>query len=565
MTLRVKRLISLLLIGLFFTLLLRMETQLLAFENNPGIHVVVNQIGYLPDMPKKVISSMWASEFRVIDCQNSRLVYKGKLVAFNDPTSRQPVWRGDFSDLHTLGDYRIEVPGVGSSYPFPIKTDIYNPLLKLSIRSYYFQRCGVDVSDLETGLNHPPCHTDDGLMARTDEFHQAGDFIGSRGGWHDAGDYGKYTTTTAVTAAQLMIAYELWPEKFTDGQLDIPESGNGLPDILDEVRIELNWLMTMQRPDGAVYHKLAGKHWAAFDNPDHDRVQRYIYGISTADTGKFAAAMAIATRVFREVDPEFAEKAERAAEKAWQYLSLHTFAWDHLITDDDGSGAYGSNDDQRDRLWAALELSALKTDYLPVAELKDAVLRLEPADIGWNNASLLGLFDYIRSSHADPGLSKMAAAKLTETAERNIQAAKKSGYEYTLGFSQFYWASNKEGLSRGITLVLANIIAAKPEYRKIALAQLDFILGFNPLSKCFVSGAGSNPVTKLHHRWCDSAGKPIPGLLAGGPNNRAESGVEPYGKGPFSYLDATASYSSNEPAIDYNAALVFLTAAFAKP
>lgn len=110
---------------------------------------------------------------------------------------------------------------------------------------------------------------------------------------------------------------------------------------------------------------------------------------------------------------------------------------------------------------------------------------------------------------------------------------------------------------------MADQLQPDAEYRRIALAQLDFVLGLNPLSKCFVAGLGTNTVRSPHHRLVIASSKPVPGLLVGGPNNNSESGAEPRNQGPFSYADASPSYSSNETAIDYNAALVFLTAAFA--
>ncbi len=527
-----------------------------------GKNVFVNQVGYLPSQLKRVISDQPAKRFTVEE-KTGKTVFTGKFTRVNDITSKKKIWVGDFTQLSQPGEYRVKVAGVGDSYPFMIDANIYNQVLDLAMRSYYLQRCGITLNDKETGLAHPKCHKNDGVIARKDGFYNAGQQLNCMGGWHDAGDYGKYTPTTAVTIAYMLATYELWPEKFKDGQFRIPESGNAIPDILDEARIGLEWLLTMQRPDGAIYHKLAGSRWPSNVSPDDEYQTRYIYGISTADTGKFAATMAIAARVWRTWDRQFADRAYQAALKAWEFLADHGFIWDHLDLDDDGSGAYPKTDDLADRIWAALELSTLTATKQPIKEWVAQLDSYRLTNVSWEDSAALGFFDYTRSQNALPEIKAITTRKLIDLANQNLNSALASGYRYTLNFSEFGWASNKEGLSRGITMLLANQLWPKPEYRENALAQLDFVLGLNPLSKCFVTGIGSDSPLNIHHRLAVATGKIVPGLLAGGPNNKSESGAEPIGKGPYSYVDGSQSYSSNEPAIDYNAALLFTAAAFA--
>ncbi|MCL6588396.1 MAG: glycoside hydrolase family 9 protein [Firmicutes bacterium] len=537
----------------------------MAQPGKPENVIFVNQAGYLPEQQKWVVSARPASQFVVVNEDTGEIIFQGRLHSKGDYTSKKRIWRGDFTNVRKPGRYRIEIKGIGASYSFKIDKDVYNPLLELGMRSFYLQRCGIALDDPETGLRHPLCHKDDGYIMRADNFFSANARIISTGGWHDAGDYGKYVPTTAVTVAQMLTAFELWPEKFTDGQFRIPESGNGAPDILDEALIGLKWLLTMQRPDGAVYHKLSGKRWPSNFSPDYDTSYRFLFGISTASTGKFAATMAIASRVWKTLDPEFSRRFLEAALKAWEFLESHPFMWDHTDFDDEGSGAYGQIDDRVDRLWAALELATVRPEIKPAAGLKKELEQYKPTAPSWNDAAILGVFHYQRFEQADPVLRKKTEAMLVSLADSYLKNAKKSGYGYTLLFSDFAWASNKTGLARGIVLALANIVRPDPQYLNAATAQLDFVLGCNPLSKCFVTGIGSNPVAAPHHRFISHTGIVIPGLLAGGPNNNAESGVEPKGQGPFSYDDNRMAYSCNEPAIDYNAALILLTAAFAAP
>jgi endoglucanase len=530
--------------------------------NSSGTQVFVNQVGYLPDMPKWVVSVQEAKEFTVIDEKTSNAVFTGTFQKIEDSTSISDIWQGEFTNFKNPGDYHIVVPGVGQSYSFKINPKIYNDVFSMGMHFYYLQRCGIEINDPLSGIKHPACHLEDALIARKDQFYKKGERIPSFGGWHDAGDYGKYVPTTTITIAQMLVAYELWPDKFADKQLQFPGSENTIPDLLDEAQYGLDWLFTMQRPDGAVYHKLAGARFPGFNSPDFDGQKRYIYGITTADTGKFAATMAIAARVLKDCNPMLADKAKSAAFKAWQFLEKHPFIYDHDDFDDEGSGAYGMNDDQVDRLWAALELSTIIEKDQPIRQFIKQLQDYRPNNINWTDAALLGLFDYTRSSKALPELKKITSAKIITFADDWVEACQNSGYRYALNFTAFRWGSNREGLSRGISMMLAEQLTSKSVYREFALAQLDFVLGLNPLSKCFVSGMGTNTVNSLHHRLAVDSHKMILGAIPGGPNNNAESGIEIPNLGPLSYSESSASYSSNEPAIDYNAPLVFLAAAF---
>lgn len=463
-----------------------------------GARVFVNQVGYLPAMPKMVVCDRAARSFAVYREGVGKAVFKGTLAPYDDPTSGRRVWRGDFSALATTGNYHIKIAGAGVSHPFRIGTDVYRDPLRLGLRFYYLQRCGAALQDPETGLTHGACHAADGALYYKDGNHDAGTRLDVAGGWHDAGDYGKYVSTTALTVAHLLSVYELWPEKFTDGQLGVPESGNGRPDILDEAEVGLDWLLAMQRLDGAVYHKVGGARWPSTIAPDLDAGTRNIYGVSTFATAKFAAAAAMAARVFAKADPSLAARCRDAARRAWAFLRTHGFYWQHTDFDDEGSGAYGQSTDAADRLWAALELTAIGED---AGDLGAMLNGYEPAAVGWQDAALLGLFDLARSSAGTTALRQAAGERVAALAERYVQAAKTSGYRCTLGYTEFAWASNKEILARGMAMILADRLQPDRPLRETALAQLDFVLGQNPLSKCFVTGIGADPPRMPHHRF----------------------------------------------------------------
>jgi len=517
-------------------------------------HVFINQLGYLPTQRKIVISDLPSHSFEVIKTSSGETVYSGLMTPAQDATSNQTVWQGDFSALTSEGTYLIRIDQNRWSFPFPIDTHIYHHLFELSTRFYYLQRCGVSVNDKNHGLFHPACHVKDGFLPVSNTP------IHSTGGWHDAGDYGKYASTTTITVALMLTLYELWPKRFYDGQLHIPESGNGRPDLLDEALVGLEWLLTLQRPDGGIYRKLAGAQWPDINTlPEADTQDRYLFGTSTADTAKFAATMSIAARVWQTIDPALAQTFSKAAMNAWEFLNQHQDSlWEKSDQDEKGSGPYYYADDTVDRIWAALEMAILTQTPLDESTL-NKITQHQPASIGWEDPSLLGYFHYAKWDSSENALKQVAINKITALADQLANFSRQSGYGYTLHFKDFIWASNKEGLSRGITLILADHLVSNPEYRQIAESQLHFVLGLNPLSKSFVTCIGSNPVQHPHHRWVVSGGRMVPGMLVGGPNNNADSKIEPAHKGPWSYVDQTESYSSNEPAIDYNAALMFMS------
>jgi endoglucanase len=286
--------------------------------------ITINQVGYYPMGPKSAIlinlGNSGTSKVDLIDAKTKRTVFTANLgQPIRDPASQDLVQLVDFSKFNKEGNYYLKSGNI-QSYPFRISKDIYQDAFTKLLRSYYLQRCGVAITDSATGINHPPCHVGDGLIDHADTFNQANEFKPATGGWHDAGDFGKYVSPSAVTIGRLLSLYEQYPNLFRDRQLNIPESGNGKPDLLDEVKVGLDWMLKMQRADGAVYRKLSGKKWPGEILPNQDVQPRYIYGISTPETGNLAAAMAMAARIYSSYDAALAQSYLAAAQKAWNYL-----------------------------------------------------------------------------------------------------------------------------------------------------------------------------------------------------------------------------------------------------
>jgi endoglucanase len=530
--------------------------------------ILVNQIGYLPECRKFAVLQKLEPEhaIRVVDVGTRAVVASLKVLPSNAGfAGDDDLQTVEFSSLRRPGRYQL-ISGETKSVPFSIGSGIYNSLLRQLLRSYYLQRCGVTLSDRETGLGHAACHIQDGVLARADSMCPQGTVVPNVGGWHDAGDFGKYVSTAAVTVGEILSLYEQYPQLFSDGQLSIPESGNGQPDILDEMSVGLSWMLAMQRSDGAVYRKASGAEWPKPVSPDSDHQRRFVYGISTPETAKFSAAMAIAARVYKNFDETRAVTYLQAALAAWDFIDHHPeFIFDCDPLDNSGSGSYMSNATDReqtllgdadDRAWAGAEL------FLTTKEEKflDPVFKF--ANLGdyglfeWKNPAPLGFQNLLNSGKAPAVLESLLLKLLSERAMRLEADARSS--PWGLSNRRIIWGSNKIAAANGSCLLTAARHCDSQTFLTSAIRQLDYLLGVNPVGKCFVTAAGSQPVEHVAHLFARAVQKDIPGLLVGGPNNDAQDKIAPGGLGLLSYLDDSRSYSTNEYAIDYNAALIGL-------
>jgi endoglucanase len=532
--------------------------------------IAINQVGYYPKAPKiALLLDPIASGSNKVELVNSR-TRKTVLVADlgeaqADTASKDIIRTIDFTQFQQAGRYYLKYGNI-QSYPFRIGRDIYGDALTKLLHSYYLQRCGVAVSDRVSGVNHPPCHLSDGLIARRDFFNQVGEQKRAQGGWHDAGDYGKYIGPTAVTVGRLLNLYEQNPTLFKNLQLAIPENRNRRPDILDETKVGLDWMLTMQRADGAVYRKLSGKEWPGSILPNEDKQPRYIYGISTPETAKFAGAMAMAARVYAPIDVKLAENYLNASQKAWEFLQKErSLKVDRFEGDDSGSGAYLNEfpegtvpTDRNDRLWAAAELFITTGDSAFEQFLAQNIASWSYTLFEWSDPSPLGMVDYLMQTRrkGSDALKQQIKQKLIERADSLLQKVASSGYR--LANQDFIWASNKRTAEEGMTLLYAYHLTGNKAYYNAAVDQLDYLLGRNHFNKSFITGVGTNTVRNVHHRIAQAKKIVIPGLMVGGPNARAEDTIAPKDRGPLSYLDDARSFATNEYAIDYNASAIGL-------
>jgi endoglucanase len=544
--------------------------------------IKVNQVGFLPAAQKlAVVPGDTVARFSVIDAATGKPVFDGSLGnAATWDASGERVRVADFSALRTPGSYRVRVAGLPDSAPFAVGPDVYRDLDAAAIRAYTLNRTGIALSPAVAGpYARPLAHPDTQVLVHPSAAsakRPAGTVISSPKGWYDAGDYNKYIVNSGISTYTLLAAYEHFPAWFDKLALHLPESGNGLPDILNEALWNLDWMATMQDPeDGGVYHKLTNKAFDPFVMPDKTTTPRYVVQKTTAAALDFAAVMAAASRVLKPFDSQQPGRSARylaAAEAAWRWAEAHPKIL-YEQPADILTGAYGDNRVDDEFAWAATELlistgkDAYRARAMAAASSSASADQTAP---GWADVGLLGSISLVQNSaHLPRGVDAGAARKqLLATADKLAARWSASPYRISMLREEFVWGSNSVILNQAMMLVAAYRIDAKPGYLNAAQSALDYVLGRNGPGMSFVTGFGTASPLHPHHRPSEADGivAPVPGWLVGGPNpgqqDRAGCRASyPSALPALSYLDDMCSYASNEVAINWNAPLVYVAAA----
>jgi len=557
--------------------------------------VKINQLGYEPEASKYVYSSTAAWKFNITNTESGKIVYSGSMEYLGyDNDTEMDVYRGDFSNFTDTGEYTAEVVGLGKSSDFKIKEGIFAKAANLSSMFYYFQRSGIDV-ELPDGEIIKKGHTLPAVLwdKRNIEKNVAG-------GWYDAGDYGRYIPTAAFSVMQLMYAAEFNPDLLT-------ESGNGMPDLLDEIKWELEWMLKMQRDDGAVYHKVTTKDYPEMGlPPSNDKQQLYLFGPTTSDTAFFTAAMAKAASIYKNLDAAFADKCARTAEKSYQFLKEHPeqiprggFKNPPPSKFPMQGGYDFSGNEKHSRMWAAAEIYALKKDQESLEDFKSlytkSTLRGNYIKTDWADPYNMALYAYIKGASDKPEKnSPLYSTVLNDfllQADSIAEVSKESLFRTALkgrkGDFAYVWGSNQVVSANGVHLAIAYILTGKDIYRETAYQQAQYLLGCNSLSKLFLSlptemiknstNSGPdtrtesvNPVRNPHHNLSIYLGYAVPGIVSEGPNGAVKEGS---GDDPvlnrlwrkntppaLCYKDDSKSWATNEPTIDANASFTALMA-----
>jgi endoglucanase len=559
--------------------LLMVAAPLFAADRTPTPEIKVDQVGYLNTATKIVLvsSKTLATEFTVKNSKDDRVAAHGTLPApVEDYDSGDRLQAGDFSKLIKSGTYYIDVPGVGRSWDFDIAPDVYDKTWRLAMRSYYGQRCGiaVDLGPEFPGYKHDACHLEAAYHATSGKSGPAT----AKGGWHDAGDYGRYVVNSGISTGTLLWAYEMYGARLRTVNLAIPESGKGQPDMLSEIKWNLDWMLAMQDDDGGVWQKQTSEKFCDFIMPEKDKLISYIIGIgkepykSSCATGDFAAVMAIAGRVYQPTNPAYGNKCLKAAQKAWGWLANHLpvpFRNPPGIS----TGEYGDNHCDDEQLWAAAELFRTTGDQTysryfldHYAAFRRPTVDEEAEPPSWANVASLAFWTYAMSKGGDAGAVNSIRHDLIAAADEIANRSTNNGYRISLSNKDYIWGSNGVLANYGMELLIAGSLLHNPRYAEAALEDLHYLLGRNTFSLSFVTRVGENPFRHPHHRpsGADNNEEPWPGLLSGGPNRGRQDEVmrkvSPELPPAKIYLDDQGAYSANEVAINWNAPLVFLLA-----
>nr|WP_297384426.1 glycoside hydrolase family 9 protein [uncultured Roseateles sp.] len=612
-----------------------------ALAANAGKFIMVDQFGYLPGMKKVAVlrlpkvgfdsnQSYWPQQLQVVDAASGAVVYTAWPQDWNglktDDSSGDQVWHFDFSQVTAPGTYEIVDPTANQrSARFEIGDNVYRNVLIQAVRMFYYQRAGQEktVANAGVGWADGASHLKGGQDPQARRFldpNNAGTARDLRGGWFDAGDPNKYTSWAAAYIQDLLDAYIQNPTVWTD-DFNLPESYNGIPDLLDEVKWGTDWLARMQNSDGSV---LSIVGLADGSPPSASTGPSYYGDASTTATLAAAAAYAEAAKVFGGLNntamKTYAADLLSRAKRAWAWAQANPNVLFYNNDATRGTGGLGAGQQETDdagraelRLFAAIKLFAATGD----ATYRSYV------DTHYTEAPMFSQW-YVSAFNAGNARNLLYYASLpgatadvaTAIRTRFLDLWGRSDYggwgaidaktdPYRAYISSYTWGSNGVKANAGTLFTeegYYGISRHTPEQVATAAADyLHYLHGVNPLGKAYLTNMTSfgaeNSVNQIFHMWfADGSAKwddartstygPAPGYLVGGPNYNqwdwdsrcpgissacgSSRPTPPYGQPPQkSYLDFNTGWPLNswpisEPSNGYQTAYIRLLARFVK-
>lgn len=582
----------------------------------------LNQTGLEALGPKRAMladPSTTPLDWTLLDASGAA-VAAGKTKVFgDDAASGEHVHQIDFSTFRKVGDgYRLKI-GAAESRSFALRAKPDGKLTRAALSFFYQQRASVPIEarfverpDLARPAGHAPDKaTCFDLADERGQVWPGCDYtLDASAGWYDAGDHGKYVVNGGISVWTLVNAWERAAalkrpgalKALGDGGLAIPENANGVPDILDEARFELTFLLAMQVPpgktlqvpigkqsgaklvltavdaSGMAHQKIADRYWTGLPTaPADDRQTRYLYYPTTGATLNLAAVAAQAARVWKTIDPAFSARCLEAARRAFAAAQRNPEIY--AIGPFTGSGGYGDGDLTDEAYWAAAELYATTGEAPYEKALRASPLFLASptagtrptGDIGWGSVGALGTITLTLAPNGlKPAEIAEARANLTASAGRYLGEDIGQGYALPFGPPGYPWGSNGAILNRVLVLGLAHDFTGEIGYRIGAVDAMDYVLGRNPLDRSYVSGFGARPMRNPHHRfWAHQANPAYPeppaGVLSGGPNSTSmgdtvAKDMKGHCRPQTCWTDDYRAFTQNEVAINWNAPLVWASA-----
>lgn len=527
--------------------------------------IKVNQIGFVQKSDKYALVSGFREEltadvgttFHIVNSDTEEISYSGELTLvseFDARDSGEKVLRADFTELEAEGRYYITVDaeGIEQSVNFTIGNNAYDNMMVDLLKFFYLQRQG----DLDAEYA--------GVFARNDA--TPGDYQASfrsspekvidvSKGWYDAGDLGKYVNVGSIAVSDLLWTYDRFPKQFYDGQSNIPESGNGIPDILDEIRWEIEWILKMQ-------DSISGGFYPRVQGDDGIRTIHDNMGCTTDDTACAAAALSEAYVMYKDFDLEFANTCLEAAKKAWVFLENNPR---NIVASD----VYQVNDDSMDRLWASAALfratndetyhNYFKNNYKNMATYFESSYAY--ANI-WGRMFFAAFLDYLKSDNTDDKIVEWIDIEYDKWLTIITNRWNNNAWGNTLHHGNYYWGVNNQIVSIPMGALLASELLNKPTdiIESFSISSLSWILGANPLSKSLVTGQGENSISTIYSTIYSNDNIPeVPaGYMPGGPNASNAKGISNFAAKCYNENDN--DWVTNEHTVYMNSSLLFLTA-----
>ncbi len=427
-------------------------------------HIEVDQLGYLPDSRKMAIfrGDELDDLFYIVSADTEDVAYTGEIKSKTEANSGETFYYGDFSELTTEGTYYVRTDVIGYSYPFTIGADIYDDMQNVALRQYYLNRCGTSLTDKYAGESaRSACHTDPITLQQ-----DVNVSMDVTGGWHINQSGDRDVVRGCNTIEALLIAYEYNTEVFSD-EAGLPESGDGIPDILNEIRVETDWLLKMQDPStGAVYEGIVSTDQGkGLDNPCH------VMAIDMDATLAFASALGYFSYIYQTVDNVYATVCLQAADRAMKYVAKFTDT---------------VNDDEYFKAAAMLYRATGYYTYRTIVE-NYCVERTE-----YNmsdNVVFIGAVTYLATKQkTNNSICDVMMSNLRSYAEK--MSSERRDALYLMG-EKTKTVENATLLSEIARLTVANYIVSSNEYENIMEKYLHYFLGCNPYNICYVGQYGS--------------------------------------------------------------------------
>lgn len=426
-------------------------------------NILVDQVGYELGSNKiaVILGELPPDNFKILDEESGRVVYTGKVEPKGyDSTIENYISYGDFTEFNTPGNYYIEAAMIGQSYPFEISEDLYEDLLTTALKQYYFNRCGLTLStELAGPKAHNACHSREAQMKE-----EASIKRDVSGGWHIDEMGTRDVVKGCQTVNYLLLSYELYPDIFGE-ELRIPESRNGVPDVLDEVKYEIDWLLKMQdTTSGAVYASVN-----SVDNKTAGYIL-YIDGITMSATIQFAATMARFSYIYQNYDWEFANQCLKAADRAYRYAEK-----------------YLADVSMEEYFHAATELYRATGNQRYHSVIKNYLLQNPEPDMD-NDFVFWGCVTYLATKQkVDVTLSESVIQVLMQKGEQISFASKDSKLLVKANQKQSNNATLLKDMSR---LAVVDHIITNHEYATVMENHMHYMLGRNLQAISYLDGVG---------------------------------------------------------------------------